>query len=177
VGDDVRIELRGGELLIGADVDLRHHCVLGVGGRIDIAGRNVLQHGCTFHCDESITLARLASLGEYTTVIDSSHLMDGPSEWFVDDVRSAPVVIGESTWVGAKATIGRGVRLGDGVVLGANSVAAKDVPAGHLASGVPARVVRPVGSAARRPSGSNSNEESRRYGASGRQPATSSTSS
>jgi acetyltransferase-like isoleucine patch superfamily enzyme len=144
VGDDVRIDLRGGELLFGDDVDVRHQCVLGVGGRMELRGPNLVQHGCTVHCDEAVTLGPFATLGECVSIIDSSHVFDGPSEWFVDDVRTAPVVLEAHAWVAAKATVARGVRLGEASVVGANSLAVKDIPAGYLASGVPARVVRAV---------------------------------
>ena len=145
LGDDVRIALRGGELVLGRHVDVRHGCVLGVRGRLELEGPSLVQHRCTVHCDEAVTLAPYVVLAEYVTVIDSSHVMDGASTWFVDDVRSTPVVIEAHSWVGAKATVARGVRLGERCVVGANSLVIKDVPPGALASGVPAGVVRRAG--------------------------------
>ncbi|HUI03945.1 MAG TPA: acyltransferase [Acidimicrobiales bacterium] len=145
VGDDVRIDLRGGSLVVGPDVDIRHGCVLGVSGRLELTGPALVQHGVTLHCDEAVTVGPYAGIAEYVTVIDSSHVLDGPSDWFLDDLRTAPVTIGARAWVGAKATVARGVRVGEGAVVGANSMVVKDVPAGQLASGVPAGVVRPVG--------------------------------
>ena len=144
IGDDVRIDLRGGELLVGPDVDIRHACVLGVSGRLELTGPALVQHGVTLHCDEAVTVGPYAGIAEYVTIIDSSHVLDGPSEWFLDDLRTGPVSIGTRAWIGAKATVARGVRVGDGAVVGANSMVVKDVPAGQLASGVPAAVVRAV---------------------------------
>jgi acetyltransferase-like isoleucine patch superfamily enzyme len=144
VGDDVRLELRGGELVLGDDVEIRHSCDFGVGGRVELQGRNLIQHGCTVHCDEAIVVGPFSSVAEYVSIIDSSHVFDGPSEWWLDDVRTSPVSIGAHVWVGTKATIARGVRLGDSSIVSANSLAVKDVPAGYMASGVPARAVRAV---------------------------------
>jgi acetyltransferase-like isoleucine patch superfamily enzyme len=142
VGEGVRVELRGGSLLMGEGVDLRPRCTLDLSGRLELKGANVLQYGTTVHCDESVTVDRTASMGEYTTLVDSSHTYDGPHEWFGHNVITAPIYIGENAWLGAKATVGRGVRIGERAVIGANSMVVKDVPAGWLASGVPAQLVR-----------------------------------
>lgn len=52
------------------------------------------------------------------------------------------ITIGADCWIGARAILTAGVTIGDGAVIGAGSVVTKDVPAGAIAVGVPARVVR-----------------------------------
>jgi acetyltransferase-like isoleucine patch superfamily enzyme len=52
------------------------------------------------------------------------------------------VIIGPDCWIGTKTVITAGVTLGEGCVIGAGSVVTKDVPAGAIAAGVPARVLR-----------------------------------
>ena len=52
------------------------------------------------------------------------------------------VIIGADCWIGTKTVITAGVTLGEGCVIGAGSVVTKDVPAGAIAAGVPARVLR-----------------------------------
>lgn len=140
--DDVRIELRGGSLLVGAGVDVKPRCVLGVGGDLTLSGGNVLQQGCILHCDDAITMREHCSLGEYTTVIDSSHVPGGPDGAWLHRIKTSPIVIERNAWICAKATIARGVRIGEGAVVGANSLVVKDVPAGTLASGIPAQIAR-----------------------------------
>jgi serine O-acetyltransferase len=54
--------------------------------------------------------------------------------------RAAPV-IGNRVDIGAGAKILGGVHIGDDAVIGANAVVLKDVPAGALAVGVPARII------------------------------------
>lgn len=53
-----------------------------------------------------------------------------------------PVTIGSDVWVGGGAIILPGVTIGDRAVIGAGSVVTKDVPAGVLAVGNPARVMK-----------------------------------
>ena len=52
------------------------------------------------------------------------------------------VRIGNRVWIGARALILKGVTIGDGAVIAAGSVVTGDIPAGCLAAGVPARVIR-----------------------------------
>ena len=53
--------------------------------------------------------------------------------------RSAPVLIGEDVWIGAKATVVLGVTIGDRAVIGANAVVTRDVKPYERVGGVPAR--------------------------------------
>ncbi len=142
IADDVLIDLRGGRLLLGPGVDIRRGVSLGVGGALTLEGPNLVQQGVSLHCDEAVTLGPRVGLGEYVTLIDSSHHFEEPDRWFVESLRTAPVVLGESAWVGAKATVTKGVTLGARSIVGANSTVVKDVPAGVLVSGVPAQPVR-----------------------------------
>ena len=52
------------------------------------------------------------------------------------------IVIGADCWIGARAILTAGVTLGDGAVVGAGSAVTKDVPAGAIVAGVPARMIR-----------------------------------
>lgn len=142
LGDDVLVQLRGGRLVLGEWVDIRTGCTLEVAGQLEVHGPCLVQPGTSVHCDEAVTVGPYAVLSELVTVVDSTH---GPAEgdqWFVDVVRTKPVVIGAHVWVGAKATVARGVSLGEGSVVSANSLVVNDVPAGWLVSGVPAQPIR-----------------------------------
>jgi maltose O-acetyltransferase len=45
-------------------------------------------------------------------------------------------------WIGGGAIILPGVTIGDGCIIGAGSVVLRNVPAGSLAAGNPARLIR-----------------------------------
>jgi maltose O-acetyltransferase len=53
------------------------------------------------------------------------------------------VHIGRNVWIGGGAIILPGVRIGDDAVIGAGSVVTRDVPAGAIALGNPARIRAP----------------------------------
>jgi maltose O-acetyltransferase len=61
-----------------------------------------------------------------------------------DDALGAkgPIVLGDEVWVAHGVVIHPGVRIGDGAVLSAGAVVGRDVPAGHLAIGNPARTMK-----------------------------------
>lgn len=55
-----------------------------------------------------------------------------------------PVTIGSDVWIGGKAIICPGVMIGNRTVIGAGSVVTKDVPAGVVVAGNPAKVIRSI---------------------------------
>ncbi|HEY5792007.1 MAG TPA: acyltransferase, partial [Chthoniobacterales bacterium] len=55
-----------------------------------------------------------------------------------------PVVIGRRVWCGMRVTICAGVSIGDNAVLGAGAVVLKNMPANHVAAGVPCKAIREI---------------------------------
>ena len=55
---------------------------------------------------------------------------------------SKSIRICNDVWIGAGCSILPGVTIGDGSVVGARSVVTKDVPAGAIVVGVPAKLLR-----------------------------------
>ena len=55
-----------------------------------------------------------------------------------------PITIGDNVWLGGGVVVCPGVTIGEDTVVGAGSVVTRDLPAGVLAVGSPARVVREI---------------------------------
>lgn len=116
----VRVVVDSGRLSIGHGTNVN-----GLGTRILVAERVDIGAGCTFSWDVQVLDNDFHAI---TT--------DG-----VEQASSAPVVIGDRVWVGTRAVILKGVTIGDGAVVAAGAVVTKDVPAGAVVAGVPAKVV------------------------------------
>lgn len=56
-----------------------------------------------------------------------------------------PIVLGDNVWLGGGVTVCPGVTIGDDTVVGAGAVVTRDLPAGVVAVGAPARVLREIG--------------------------------
>jgi len=142
--DGVYLMLKGGRIDCGPDTWLRRDVLLNVSGELTFVDGNIMSWGTTIHCAESVRLEPLASAAEGVTISDSAHYFTTPDTFFYKNTRTKPVVIGENTWLCPKATVTQGVTIGSHCILASNSVAIVDIPDGHLASGVPARDVRPL---------------------------------
>jgi acetyltransferase-like isoleucine patch superfamily enzyme len=60
------------------------------------------------------------------------------------DWKVVPTRVRKGASIGSGATILCGIDIGEGAIVGAGSVVTKDVPAGTIVAGNPARVLRPI---------------------------------
>ena len=58
------------------------------------------------------------------------------------DLQTAPILVEEQAWIGAKAVLLPGVTVGRGAVVAAGSVVTRDVPPGMIVGGNPARPIK-----------------------------------
>jgi acetyltransferase-like isoleucine patch superfamily enzyme len=142
IGSLVRIELRGGELLMGEGADVRRLCRLNAQGTCRLGAEVLLSTGVHIHCSEDISLDDWAIVGEFSTIADSNHLRTGVDRHVYHSSESAPIRIGRNVWIGAKVTIAKGVTIGDQCFIGANSVVTRDVEPWWLAAGIPAAPIK-----------------------------------
>ena len=70
-----------------------------------------------------------------------NHPMDAKTR-VANYVYGEPITIGNNVWFGGHCVVLSGVTIGDNAVIGAGSVVTKDIPAGAVAAGNPARVLR-----------------------------------
>lgn len=107
-----------------------------------VIGNNVGVSGCTISAANSITIGDHVLLGSGCLITDSdAHPVDPDERRSGGGGRSAPIVIEDDVFIGARAIILKGVTIGKGSVVGAGSVVTKSVPPYSVVAGNPARIV------------------------------------
>ena len=128
-GKDSQIEF-------GAKVHIRPHVELRAsGGKLLLADRVFINRNCVICSHDRIELGTRVTIGPNTCIYDHDH---GEKEQFITE----PVIIGDNVWIGANATILKGVTIGENAIVAAGSVVTKDVPANSVVGGVPAKFLK-----------------------------------
>lgn len=119
-------------------IGINRPCILSVHDKGVLSiGNNVGMSGAVIGCFSSITIGDRVRIGANVTITDG--------DWHQGDPRAGaprPVIIHDDVWIGTGATILKGVEIGEGALIGAGSVVTKPVPAGGVAAGNPARLLK-----------------------------------
>lgn len=106
-------------------------------------GREVFINACCHFQDHGgVTIGDGCQIGHDVVFATLDHLIDPARR---KTTCPAPIVLGRNVWVGAHATILKGVTIGDNAIVAAGAVVTKDVPADTIVGGVPARIIRRIG--------------------------------
>jgi len=95
---------------------------------------------------ERIEIGARCMIGPFCYLTDHDHSISPQGDAGSGPLFSKPTRLGERCWLGAHVTVLKGVTIGDGTVVGAGSVVTKSLPAGVIAVGNPARVLRQIAS-------------------------------
>jgi acetyltransferase-like isoleucine patch superfamily enzyme len=114
--------------------------------QLEIGEGTIVNLGCMLAATERITIGSHCMFANYCFVADADHRYDDatvPVTWQGMQPKG-PVTIEDNCWFGTNCVVTGGVTIGERTVVGANSVVTKDLPAGVIAAGAPARVIREI---------------------------------
>ena len=149
IADDVTL---GRDVRIFAFVNL-YGCTIGDDSRIGtfveiqkgaVIGRRCKVQSHTFIC-EGVTIEDEVFVGHHVCFINdrfprataASGALQGESDWVLE-----PTIVRRGASIGSGAVILGGVEIGAGALVGAGAVVTRDVPAGAVVAGNPARILR-----------------------------------
>lgn len=135
---------------IGEHVRIWHHARLeaicstpGI-TRLKIGDHSVIQPYVHIGAAHQVTLGKHVMIASNVFITDHDHDLSDPMNPATvnSGLDTAPVHIGDYTWLGEKAMVLKGVTIGQRSVIGAGALVTRDIPPMSIAVGSPARVIR-----------------------------------
>lgn len=124
----------GDETRVGTFVEIQKNVV--VGARCKIQSHSFLCEGVTIE-DEVFVGHGVLFINDPDPRATTNGALQTEADW-----RVAPTLVRRGASLGSGAVILGGVEIGEGALVGAGAVVTRDVPAGSVVAGVPARVLR-----------------------------------
>jgi acetyltransferase-like isoleucine patch superfamily enzyme len=136
-----------GEILTfrhGGSIRIGKWCYVGENSRIwssrkiVIGDRVLISHDVNIHDTDGHPVDANNRHLQYQEICTNGH----PEK--IEGISAIAIVIEDDVWIGFNSTILKGVNIGKGSIIGASSVVTKDVPAGTIFAGNPAKFIRKV---------------------------------
>jgi maltose O-acetyltransferase len=127
----------------GPDSEIRPPFLCDYGAYLSVGARTFVNFGLVALDAAPITIGDDVQIGPQVQLLTPTHPVD-------PDLRRArweaaePIVVADNVWLGGGAIVLPGVTIGEDTVVGAGAVVSRDLPAGVVAVGNPARVIRSV---------------------------------
>lgn len=134
----------GTNVKIAAGCELKPLSNISLGSHVEIGPRALF-----WTTKANIVIGNHVIFGPGVTIITGDHPTDIVGRFIMDisddeksDEYDKDVIIEDDVWIGANATILKGVHIHTGAVIAAGSVVTKDVDAYSIVGGVPAKKIR-----------------------------------
>jgi len=144
IGDNFKVNSGINYNTIGGDIITR--LITSHGGKL-VIGNNVGISNSTIYCINSIEISDNVYIGGGCKIWDTDfHSLNPIERVYLGDkkIKSYPILIEESVFIGASSIILKGVKIGKNSIIGAGSVVTKDVPSNEIWAGNPAKFIKSI---------------------------------
>jgi acetyltransferase-like isoleucine patch superfamily enzyme len=126
----------------------------GIGSRLLVGpkgvltiGNNVGMSNTTIFAEESVTIGNNVIIGGGVQIFDTNFHSTDPAirtggQETRNDVKTAPIIIGDNVFIGTNSIICKGVSIGDNAIIAAGSVVVRSIPANEVWGGNPAKRIK-----------------------------------
>ena len=136
---------------VGANVTVMPTLRCDYGRNISIGDETFVNYDAVLLDPAPITIGAHCQIAPRVQLLTAEHpVAPGPRRDGWESAR--PITLGDNVWLGGGVIVCPGVAIGDDTVVGAGAVVIRDLPAGVVAAGTPARVVREISDRDTRPS-------------------------
>jgi len=145
VGPGVTLEIgTGAKLRLGRWSWIGHGTKIRVHeGLVEIGAKTVLGQECTISAFEHVSIGRECIVADRVMLIDFDHgVVEVERPIRLQGIYKRAVRVGHNCWIGYGACILRGTTIGDNSIVGTGTVVTKELPAGSVSAGAPARLLR-----------------------------------
>ena len=129
---------------VGKGVNVRAPFRCEYGTRVSIGARTFLNYDCLMLDVAPVTIGSACQIAPRVQFLTATHPID-PEPRRIGWEKGEPITLHDNVWLGGGVVVCPGVTIGDDTVVGAGAVVTGDLPAGVVAAGVPARVIREIG--------------------------------
>lgn len=114
------------------------------GTQVSIGAHTFINFDCVMLDGAPIAIGAYCQLATQVQLLTATHPVD-PESRRAGWEYARPITIGENVWLGGGAIVLPGVTIGADTVVGAGAVVTRHLPAGVVAAGNPARILREIG--------------------------------
>lgn len=123
-------------------ISVANGATLRIGNYVGVSSTTIL-------VNNSIVIGDYVNIGGGAFLTDSNH---HSSNWEdradriidIQNAKTAPIVIGDYVFIGARCMILKGVTIGEKTIIAAGSVVVNDIPANCIAGGNPCKVIKHI---------------------------------
>ncbi len=135
---------------VGEGVVVQPWLRLDYGCDVRIGAGTFVNYDCVLLDVAPITIGESCQIATRVQLLTATHPID-PVVRRAGWESGAPIELGDNVWLGGGAIVLPGVTIGADTVVGAGAIVTRDLPAGVVAVGSPARVLREITEADRIP--------------------------